>query len=142
MLAALVFIAATAATPEALFRSLYANVDQKNLVRHSSASLAALIKADEDCSMRTGDVGNLDFVAVLDAQDFDDKNGVAVQKITPLADNKYDVTVLLFPKDPASARHLRYTLVRTKSQWRVDDIEYLDEKPAESLRHILSQPCE
>ena len=139
MLAALVLAAATAAGPEAVIRALYADLNVDKLSHYADASLAELLRKDGECSKRTGQIANLDADPILDAQDYDEKNGVANLKITRFSADKYDVTFLLFADEPHSGRHLRYTVVQTKAGWRIHDIEYVDSK--DSLRRILAPPC-
>lgn len=141
MLAALVLAATTALTPEAFIREIYADRKAEDVVyleRYCDPSLARLLQKDEECSEKTGEVTNLDFVPILDAQDIDDE-GVSRLVIKQISDTVYDVSFLLFPNDPNSKRELQYTLVHTRKGWRIHDIRYWASR--KTLREILSKPC-
>lgn len=146
----------TGDAPAALIRRLYAAhqpwrsrdlmyrgdaLDEGSLRLFLDQPLVGLLRLDDACKARTGDVGALDFDPFLDAQDYDDAgiSDLAVRCEESGEQATCRVRFLGLPSDPASTRHLTYRLARRPEGWRVSDIAWTGRR--ETLRDLLSRPC-
>jgi hypothetical protein len=117
--------APTEASARAFLQMIYGHyrrggtgVPLKRPERWFEPRLAAAIRADIAESNRTGDIGKLDADLFCNCQDWGEL--AATIGAVAIAGNKADATVSFVNGETVS---LRYTLVWTRSGWRVFDIE-------------------
>lgn len=129
----------TEASARAFLQAIYGyykkggtGVPLKRPERWFEPRVAAAIRADVAESNRTGDIGKLDADLFCNCQDFDEL--VAVIGPIAISGNKATTSVTFANGDEVS---LRYTLVWTRSGWRVFDIEWEEEA---TLRRLMLGP--
>jgi hypothetical protein len=143
-------------TPDALVRRLYAAhqpwrsldvmyrgdaLDEASLRRFLDEALLGLLRRDEQCKARTGDVGAVDFDPFLDAQDFGEA-GIDRLQVGCTASGRTAtcaVSFLAMRDDPASVTRLSYHLSRQAAGWRIGDIAWAGRR--ETMRDRPSRPC-
>ena len=95
-----------------------------------------LIRDDKYTEKHPGEVGDLDFDPIIDAQDFDEKLPVSV--VVTKLDSKFPVRIKVVFSN-ISPRTIVFELKQTEQGWRISDIIYSD---GSSLVKILSQPID
>lgn len=100
------------------------------LERYFDDAMTALILKDQECTSRTGEICNLDFVPVWASQD---PTG-ATPRIAATA--KPETVEVQLDSPGAESQKLTYSMAATPRGWRIADIGYGE---GQTLRGLLSQ---
>jgi hypothetical protein len=95
--------------------------DKQVLNKYFNSKLTNLFLQDEKCKEKTGDVCNLDFDPIIDAQDYDEKypTEIVIREETTKTGYRYKVKFTNL-----GVRIIFYDLQKTDKGWRVTDITY------------------
>jgi len=94
--------------------------DKQILNKYFDSNLTKLFLLDEKCKEETGDVCNLDFDPIIDAQDYDEKYPTEIViREEAREKNRYKVEFTNLGK-----RIIFYDLQKTDKGWRITDINY------------------